>query len=232
MLAGITGAASLLQSSAWIDDPDDRKFIQIILDAADRASELTEKLLTFSRKQTKSFTVFSLHEVINSSLELLERTIDKKVKIQYKPNAQNELLKGRFFSIQNALMNLIINASHAMPEGGSVRITTENTILQDADCRHSPFDLVPGQYIKVIIADNGTGIAPENLERIFEPFFTTKKHGQGFRTGARFCLRNYAEPQRSRYGRECSQKGGRLFCCISPVPMKAGNRQKSVMNRN
>jgi PAS domain S-box-containing protein len=179
MLAGITGAASLLQSSTWIDDPEDRKFIQMILDASDRASELTEKLLTFSRKQAKSFTVFSLHEVINSSLELLERTIDKKVRIHFEPNAQNELLKGRFFSIQNALMNLVINASHAMPEGGLVHITTENTVMNDTDCLHSPFSLVPGQYIKITISDTGIGIAPENLEKIFEPFFTTKKHGQG-----------------------------------------------------
>ncbi|MDC7231892.1 MAG: response regulator [Spirochaetales bacterium] len=178
MLAGITGAASLMKSLLNQEDKS-AKYLDLILDASGKAADLTAKLLSFGRKNRLSSSLVNIHEVINGTLALLERTLDRKIEIIKNPDAEKAFFTGDFSALQNTIMNLSINASHAMEDGGELRVSTRNLFLDDSFCRLSPFDLIPGEYIEVTVADTGVGIASKDLGKIFEPFYTTKSQGSG-----------------------------------------------------
>ncbi|MDC7240941.1 MAG: response regulator, partial [Spirochaetales bacterium] len=93
--------------------------------------------------------------------------------------AEHTVFSGAEAKIENLIMNMAINASHAMPTGGLLTIRTKNTFLDEYYCSQSPFNIKAGRYIEMQIRDTGSGIDPEILDRIFEPFFTTKKTGKG-----------------------------------------------------
>nr|WP_255526134.1 MULTISPECIES: ATP-binding protein [unclassified Oceanispirochaeta] len=179
MLAGITGAASLLQT--MIDSKDDKsvKYLNLILDASSKAADLTSKLLTFGRKDSISSTSVNIHEIINGTLALLERTLDRRIIIHCENTADKPIFSGDYSTIQNALMNLAINSSHAMKDGGVLTVSTRNLFFDEYYCRVSPFNLLPGEFIDLAVSDTGVGIPPDSLGKIFEPFYTTKEHGTG-----------------------------------------------------
>jgi PAS domain S-box-containing protein len=179
MLSGIIGAAALIEMTSAMNDKEAMKYIKMIQKASGRASDLTGKLLSFGRRQAIPSSSFHLHEAAEAGLSLLERTIDRNVKIRFEPEAEMDTLTGSFTSVQNAIMNLVINSSHAMPGGGEVVIRTMNLNLNEEECHSFSFELTPGAYIRIDIEDNGTGIEPDLLDKIFEPFFTTKKNGDG-----------------------------------------------------
>ncbi|MDC7223165.1 MAG: response regulator [Spirochaetales bacterium] len=179
MLAGITGAASLIEMTSAADDEEAMGYVQMILEASDRAADLTGKLLSFGRRQAVPFAQFNLHEAVEAGLALLERTINKNVRIHFDAHAKQDSLLGSFTSAQNVIMNMVINSSHAMPKGGDVIIRTDNIELDEESCRSYPFELSPGLYIRLDVEDRGTGIEPDLLNKIFEPFFTTNKTGKG-----------------------------------------------------
>lgn len=179
MLAGITGAASLLQITVDPADKKSGKYLDLILDASSKAADLTSKLLAFGRKESLSSAPVDIHELIRGTLALLERTLDRKIEIVRDIRADHPVFTGDYSAIQNALMNLAINASHAMGGSGVLTVRTANLTLDEYFCRISPFDLKPGEYIAVEVEDTGVGIAPESLGKIFEPFYTTKDHGSG-----------------------------------------------------
>ena len=107
------------------------------------------------------------------------RTIDKKIRISARKDAENNMVIGDNSELQNALMNIMINASHVMPDGGEIKIETKNIKLKKAYCDANPFEIKPGEYIEIEIRDTGCGIPLENLQKIFEPFYTTKGMGTG-----------------------------------------------------
>ncbi|MBB6481877.1 MASE3 domain-containing protein [Spirochaeta isovalerica] len=178
-LSGIIGAAQLLSDSSVSLDEKGEKYVNMILQAAVRAADLTAKLLTFSRKGKVDFHTVNLHELIDEAVSILKRTIDKKVAINVEKEAGNFLVEADYSSLENSLMNLCINAGHAMPDGGSITIITANVQLDDRYCRNSAFELSPGEYIRLEVVDTGTGIPLRIQKKIFEPFFTTKKRGKG-----------------------------------------------------
>ncbi|MBN2712220.1 MAG: response regulator [Planctomycetes bacterium] len=178
MIGGIMGSAEILQSYIS-DDPKARKFHQIILETSERAAELIDKLLAFSRKQVIGSSVVDIHETIENTMALLRSTIDKRIEIDLRLEAERYGVVSDPSSIQSAILNLGINASHAMPEGGTLSIVSSNTILDDNYCTLSSFELMPGEYLQIEIRDTGHGIPPEHLSHIFEPFFTTKEAGRG-----------------------------------------------------
>jgi len=180
MLGGIMGAAEMLALCLG-DDPKAQKYNSIILESAKRAADLTNKLLTFSRSNPQASTIIELHEIIEESVVLLRNTIDRRIEIIIKLAAESSTVVGDPTLLQNALLNLGINSSHAMPEGGEIRITTTIVELDDEFCKACTFALQPGSYLSVEFKDNGAGIPAEHLDRIFDPFFTTK--GQGHGTG-------------------------------------------------
>jgi CheY-like chemotaxis protein len=178
MLGGILMSAGLLNK--YIGNiPEAQRPLKLICDSAKHAAALTQKLLTFSRKENKSTTNIDLHSVVKETASLLETTIDKRIVLTLKLSAENASILGDDSSLQSCILNLGINASHAMQNGGEIIFTTKTIYLDENFCSKNTFNLKTGLYIQLDVKDSGHGIAPENLPKIFEPFFTTKPLGQG-----------------------------------------------------
>ena len=178
ILAGILGAAELIEYDKNIGKKH-KENIDMIIQASTRAAEMVSKLLAFSRKGKIISTTIDLHDIINDVSTILKRSIDKKIKIKINNNADQSVVVGDDSQLQNVLINIGINASHAMPDGGEVTFTTSIIKLEDAYCNEIPFDIEPGDFIEIEIKDTGYGISHENIQKIFEPFFSTKKQGEG-----------------------------------------------------
>ena len=178
MLAGIMSSSQLLKLSKNLTK-EDNECVDIILQATERATDLTAKLLAFGRKGKIASTVINIHKIVDDTVAILSRTIDKKISISVEKGAQNDSIVGDISGLQNAFMNIGINASHAMPHGGKIQIKTKNIQLSKTYCDTSPFEIEPGPYIGIEIRDTGSGIPQKNLKKIFEPFYTTKEQGKG-----------------------------------------------------
>ncbi|HPA64366.1 MAG TPA: PAS domain S-box protein, partial [Spirochaetota bacterium] len=181
MLAGIIGGAELLQMrlTEITEDPKIMGDVEIIIKSATHASELSNRLLAFSRRQAAASVPTDIHQSIISAIFLLENTVDKRIIIQTEFNAESGIIIGDPTQIQNVFLNLGINASHAMPNGGILYYSTHLRKLSQDEIESSPFELNPGTYIEIKVSDTGCGIKPEDITKIFDPFFTTKKQGSG-----------------------------------------------------
>jgi two-component system NtrC family sensor kinase len=145
---------------------------------AQRAAELTHRLLAFARRQTLKPESIDLNSLISNLSELLRRSLGEDVSIETVLAAGLWPTFADRNQIENALLNLAINARDAMPGGGRLTIETANVYLDEAYVGGFS-EVAPGQYVMVSVTDAGTGIPPELLEKVFEPFFTTKPVGQG-----------------------------------------------------
>jgi two-component system, cell cycle sensor histidine kinase and response regulator CckA len=177
MLTAIMGAAD--EIGVLASSPDQRALCTMISSAADRASELTRGLLSFSRKGRLSTAPVDLHAVIRETARLLERSIDRRVQLRLNLNAASAVVVGDAAQLQSALLNLGINARDAMPDGGELDISTQVRELDADACASLAFELRPGPYLQISVRDTGIGIPAELQNRIFEPFFTTKPVGHG-----------------------------------------------------
>ena len=180
MLSSIIGSLELLQMDTdWSGKK--QEYIDIIKASTERATGLTSKLLHFSRKESHDSEKMDLLTAIRESILILKHTIDKKINIIFKIKEENNsaIIEGNISQIMNSILNLGINASHAMPNGGNLKIICQSAILDEFFCKASPFKINPGKYYKLTVEDTGEGISKENLKRIFEPFFTTKETGKG-----------------------------------------------------
>lgn len=174
MLTGIRGAAELLALQL-----PEAPFLDVILQSVDRAADLTRKLLDFSRKGKVFSTPVDMHSSIRHAVELLERSVDRRIAIVKQLNARIPVVVGDPAQLENALLNLGLNARDALPEGGTISFATENLRLSLDRCRELSLEDDSAEYLAVVVQDNGSGIPPELLPKIFEPFFTTKEIGQG-----------------------------------------------------
>jgi PAS domain S-box-containing protein len=178
MLTGIIGTADLM-APLVSDRPDLKESVDLILDTATRAADLTRKLLSFSRKGKVISAPFDVHDCIGNALAILERSIDKTIVIERRFAAHPSLVTGDATQLENAFLNLGINARDAMPHGGRLRVETENVVLDEEYCRRSAFAPAPGRYIRIRVVDTGVGMDKLVLARLFEPFFTTKSGEKG-----------------------------------------------------
>jgi PAS domain S-box-containing protein len=178
MLAGIIGSADIL-SIKLKDDKKLSKYAAMIQDAGNRAAELTQKLLDFSRKEKTTCCVVDTHQVTREAVRILERSTDKRIDIRIHLTATVSTVMGDPSQLENTILNLGINARDAMPDGGVLTISTTNMVLDQHHCNAAVAPIEPGLYTEISVADTGTGIKPDVLEHIFEPFFTTKKAGKG-----------------------------------------------------
>jgi two-component system cell cycle sensor histidine kinase/response regulator CckA len=177
LLTGILGYADLLGHGGASAD-DVAGAAAVIRNAAERASQLTSQLLGFARKGKNLAVPVDMNAAIGDVLALLDRTIDKRVRIAHSFRAAPASVVGDPTQLQQVVMNLVMNGAEAMPGGGDLEVSTENVTLDEAFCRAHPGS-APGRYVLVTVHDTGVGIPPENLERIFDPFFTTKERGKG-----------------------------------------------------
>ena len=151
-----------------LDPADDRRAdIQEVLDAADRAAALTHQLLIFSRKQVVSPRVLALETVIAGTEKMLRRLIGEDVVLTSQVAPGVPPIRADPGQIDQVLVNLVVNARDAMPTGGEVRIAVEEVARGDA------------RYVRLTVADNGSGMDEATRQKIFEPFFTTKEEGRG-----------------------------------------------------
>lgn len=177
LLTGICGASELLEANLSGKEKE-QKYINIIKNAAERAAALTGKLLAFSRKGKLISTQVNLHSIITETVALLERSIDKKINLQTDLKAEQFMVVGDPSQLHNGILNICINARDAMPDGGTIQLSTSVVVWQEDDCELRP-DCIPGKYIQLSIEDTGAGIPVEHQTKVFEPFFTTKEMGKG-----------------------------------------------------
>ena len=167
---------SLLQTP---EDNDVRKNMDKILKASQRAKELVNQILAFSRQRPLDVQVFQLKPLVKEVLALLRASLPRTIDIRQQMAADLYAIEADPTQIHQVLMNLCTNAAHAMEEnGGRLTVTLDNVMLEK---ERSPklWDLSPGQFVKLSVQDTGHGISPDIVERIFEPYFTTKKLGKG-----------------------------------------------------
>jgi len=156
-----------------------RRFAQNILRSCQRSADLIRKLLAFARKGSVLSEPVDLHQVIQEVVSLLEHTLDKRIILRTRLAADQWVVEGDPNQLENALMNLALNARDAMPDGGVLAFETRVRTLDGAICRAMPYEIVPGTYLEITLTDTGTGMDAETLRHIFEPFFTTKGLGHG-----------------------------------------------------
>jgi len=178
LLCGIIGYGEILERRLG-DRQADGKYVRTILDTARRAASLTNQLLGFSRNRDYSMEIMDLHVCLDETIGLLRQIVDKKMILSRDFQSPSALVQGNFGQLQNAFLNLSLNARDAMPMGGELTISTRQISLPHSDFPALPTELLPGEYILVSFTDTGTGIREEIREKIFEPFYTTKKEGQG-----------------------------------------------------
>lgn len=176
-LQAILGYAQMLLLDTEITDPKYSKLLQIEK-AAQRASELTQQLLTFSRKVESQLRPANLNQEIKQVEKLLRRTIPKMIDIKLDLEEDLHIINADPSQVEQILMNLAVNARDAMGEEGTLKIVTNNIMLDEESCK-SYMDLIPGDYVLLSLSDTGKGMDKETSERIFEPFFTTKEVGKG-----------------------------------------------------
>jgi len=179
MLAAVLGFADLIKQKYAAVGPDLVKYVGRIQDAAKNMANLTAKLLAFARKGKLEMTVVSINDLIQDVIRLLEHTIDKKIQIVQRLCDGNPALFCDRTQVQNALLNLAVNARDAMPEGGALTFTTDTVEFDGAAGDMSSFPIAPGRYVSVVVSDTGVGIDDAIKTKIFEPFFTTKEMGKG-----------------------------------------------------
>ncbi len=174
-LGAISGYADIIQYQ-YAHDEKLSKYSKMILSATTRAAELTRKLLIFLRKSKLRMAAFEIHEVLTDTIELLEHTIDKKIIIKSDFKAEKSVIIGDSSQFQSSMMNLALNSRDAMPDGGTLTITTCNIRI---DKKNHPLSVEPGFYVRIIVSDTGAGIDKQIFSHLFEPFFTTKGIGKG-----------------------------------------------------
>jgi two-component system cell cycle sensor histidine kinase/response regulator CckA len=145
-----------------------------VLGAAARASDLTQQLLAFGRRQTLVASVTSLNEVVSRTERMLARVIDERIEIACGMDDDLYLVRADAGQIEQVIVNLALNARDAMPNGGTLTIETSNVAVVE---EHGP--VPPGDYATVSVRDTGDGFDDDVRERLFEPFFTTKEVGKG-----------------------------------------------------
>lgn len=198
LLTAISGHCDLLMLKRDKGDPDYADLDQISQNA-NRAAALVGQLLAFSRKQTLKLETLDLRDTLADLTHLLNRLVGERVGLTITYDPALRAIRADKRQLEQVIMNLVVNARDAMPEGGDISVRTENIHLSDAMTRDR-VTLPKGDYVRIIVRDHGCGIAPDHLDKIFEPFFTTKRTGEGTGLGLS-----------TAYG-IVKQTGGFIFC--------------------
>jgi signal transduction histidine kinase/CheY-like chemotaxis protein len=177
LLTVILSYASLLLADMRASDPH-RAEVEEILRAGQRAADLTRQLLAFSRQQILDRRVLDINHVVGELRIMLARVLGEDIELKTLFDSDLNYICADRGQIEQVIMNLVVNARDAMPDGGSLTIETANVNLSEAYAREHP-GVVPGPYVMVAVSDTGAGMDKATQTRAFEPFFTTKERGKG-----------------------------------------------------
>jgi two-component system, cell cycle sensor histidine kinase and response regulator CckA len=214
LLQAILGYSDLLLMKKGPGDPE-RKRLEVIQHAARDGADLVSRILTFSRKVESRARPIDLNEEIRKAQELLRRTVPLMIEIELVFAENLQIIDADPAQVEQVLLNLAINAQHAMPDGGQLLIETSNVSLSD-EYLQTHLGAQPGHYVLLTVSDTGVGIEPGVMDRIFEPFFTTKTNGEG--TGLGLSMVHGIVAQHGGYIRCYSEPGrGTSFRIYFPV---------------
>jgi len=183
LLTGITGSLELMRiRAAQGRTAEFGRYIETAMGSANRAAALIHRLLAFSRRQTLDPKPTAPNGLVGGMADLFRRTVGPGIRVETSLADEPWPTLCDPHQLESALLNLVINARDAMPDGGHLLIETANTVLLDrrgAPRDWPPQDVPPGEYVALSVVDTGTGMAPDVIARAFDPFFTTKPLGQG-----------------------------------------------------
>ena len=171
LLTAIIGAISLAKSNTL---PEGQADLQTALDAAERATGLTQRLLVFSKQRASDVRLLDLNEVVENSQKMLSRVLRDDIRLRVLLAPQKLAVRADLAQLEQVLVNLVINAAEAMPGSGTVEVSTRAEAVAPGHAK-----LAPGRYFVLTVKDTGTGMSDDQRQRLFEPFFTTKPHGVG-----------------------------------------------------
>ncbi len=177
LLTAISGHCDLLLMKRDEGDPDYADLAQIAQNA-NRAASLVGQLLAFSRKQNLQPQLLDLRDSLSDLTHLLNRLVGEKVSLSVSHGPDHKMIRADKRQLEQVIMNLVVNARDAMPNGGAISIATETVMLTQA-LERDRATVPAGEYVLVKVADEGIGIPADKLPKIFEPFFTTKRTGEG-----------------------------------------------------
>jgi len=183
LLQGISGSLELMHTRAAQGRTAELgRYIETAMGSASRAAALIQRLLAFSRRQTLDPKPIDVNGLVGGMADLFRRTVGPEIQVELSLEGERWPTLCDPNQLESALLNLVINARDAMPDGGHVLIETANTVLRNrrgTPRDWPPQDVPPGEYVALSVADTGTGMAPDIIARAFDPFFTTKPMGQG-----------------------------------------------------
>ncbi len=215
MLTAIIGSMEVLQRRIRDARYDDvQNFTNSAIAAANRAASLTHRLLAFARRQPLDPKAVDVNQLVQGMKQLLLSTLGEKVKlvVDLAPGLGHALTDGH--QLENAILNLAINARDAMPGGGTLTIATESAVIEArGQLGHEEIDV--GDYTVVRVSDTGVGMSPEVLTKVFEPFFTTKPIGQGTGLGLSM-IYGFAKQSRGHVRVESTEGKGTTFRLYLP----------------
>lgn len=175
MLGIVLGYTELLESSLKNSNPDLLKYSHEIFRAGERGAKLTQRLLSFTRKSSGSESIISLNNQLNELQHMLEKTLTARIKLVYDLDENLWPIKIDSAEFDDAVINICINAMHAIKGKGNITIRTHNEHLAESETHSS--NLLPGDYVQLSITDTGSGMDTTTKEKIFDPFFSTKGEG-------------------------------------------------------
>ncbi|MCW2351620.1 PAS domain-containing sensor histidine kinase [Sphingobium sp. B12D2B] len=178
MLAVVIGSLDLLSRRVMPDDERAKRYIDAAIDGAERAATLTHRLLAFSRQQPLNPEVLDPNKLVSGMSELLLHSLGGDVRLETVLAAGVWRTHADRNQLENAIVNLAVNARDAMPDGGHLTIETQNTHADDRYAAEN-FGVPAGQYVMIAVTDTGTGMPDDVIAKAFDPFFTTKAVGKG-----------------------------------------------------
>jgi PAS domain S-box-containing protein len=176
MLTVVIGSLDRLRRTPQ-SDPKGTKRIELALEGAMRCSDLTRQLLAFARRQPLQPKPVDLNDLVAGVAGMVRRVLGDSIELVLNPGEKLWMAQTDPTQVESALLNLVVNARDAMPNGGRLTVTTRNLRVTEVEAENRGF--VPGEYVVLVVTDTGVGIPAEFRDRVFEPFFTTKQPGQG-----------------------------------------------------
>jgi PAS domain S-box-containing protein len=215
MLTAIIGSMEILKRRIRAGRYEDvQSFMDGAIGAANRAASLTHRLLAFARRQPLDPKAVEVNQLIHGMEEMLRRTLREAITLRIDLAPENWPALTDAHQLENAILNLAINARDAMPTGGTLSITTSREVLEHKE-RFGQEEIEPGDYVVVCVGDTGVGMSAETLKKVFEPFFTTKPIGQGTGLGLSM-IYGFAKQSRGHVRIESTEGEGTTFRLYLP----------------